>query len=171
MVPDNDPRHRAFPVLAVNDPETWFSRCRGSPVQAGRGGHGPRLVVTGNTNRGPNGPGVLSLLTAMPASPGIAPPLIRCRFAARASRAQAENSRWIPRAPMNRRTALRRAGRWTRRSTHSKRSGHSLSPRCAPALPSSRPTSSLIFLISLAVPPQNYGTNVQFQMPPMDTVF
>ena len=50
---------------------------------------------------------------------------------------------------MNRRTALKRAGALAEAFAQSKRLGHSLSPRCAPALPSSRLTSSLIFLIFL----------------------
>ena len=82
MVPDNDPPHRAFPVLAVDDPRPGSAVAGGSPVRAGRGGHGPRLVVTRDTNRGPNGPGVLPSLTGMPASPRIVPLLIRSRFAA-----------------------------------------------------------------------------------------
>ena len=111
---------------------------------------------------------VLPLLTGLPASLGSSAPA-RSRFAAPALRAHGDNSRWIPRRrePADRPQAGGRAGRGAR----ARSAGPFSFAPVRVALPSSRPISSLIFSVFLAVPPQNYGTDVQFQMPPVHTVF
>ena len=72
---------------------------------------------------------------------------------------------------LNQRTALKRAGALAVALGALEASGHSLSPRCVSALPSSRPTSRFDISAFLPVPPQNYGSDVQFQLPPAHTVF
>lgn len=70
--------------------------------------------------------------------------------------------------PMNWRTALKRAGAL---AVAFGALEAVVLPRSASVLPSSRATSSLIFPPFLPVTPQNYGSGVQFRMPPVHTVF
>jgi hypothetical protein len=66
---------------------------------------------------------------------------------------------------MNRRTALKRAGALAVALGALETVGLSPSLHSAPVLPSSLQTSSFDISAFLAVPPQDYRTGVQFQLP------
>src|ERR1700750_2718876 len=111
----------------------------------------------------------LPCLTGMSASPRIVPPLPD-PGSSRPACAQGESS-MDPPEPMNRRTALKRAGA----PAVALGALEAVGPfSFAPArVSASTVPSDIQFDIAgfLAVPPQNYGTDVQFQMPPVHTVF